>query len=149
MGWVSDLLKEYPALSVAKERLALAETKFQELENKYAQLSTENERLKAENLQLREKLAGFEKAKKGDLQPELCNLLVHLFTYHDRNNTHLDAIARSLGVESQMARYYLDKLVERNLVVVTGGNYVRGHTYYGLTDQGRAFVVENGLLPPR
>lgn len=147
MGWVSDLLKEYPALSVAKERLAIAEAKFQELENKHAQLSTENERLKAENLQLREKLYSFEKAKKGVLQPELCKLLVHLFTNHDHNNTHLDAIARDLGVRSQMARYYLDKLADRNLVVVTGGNYVHGHTYYGLTDQGRAFVVENSLLP--
>lgn len=148
MGWVSDLLKEYPALSVAKERLALAEARFQELERKHAQLLAENGRLKTENLQLSEKLDSLERAKKGDLQPELCNLLVHLFTHHDQNHTHLDAIARTLGVQLQMARYYLDKLGERSLVDVIGGNYVHGHVYYGLTDQGRAFVVENGLLPP-
>jgi len=49
MGWLSDLLKEYPALSVAKERLALIEDRLKIVE-------AENEQLKAENVELKSKL---------------------------------------------------------------------------------------------
>lgn len=55
MGWLSDLLKEYPALSVAKERLAFVEERFRLVE-------TENKRLSAENADLKKKLSVYEKA---------------------------------------------------------------------------------------
>lgn len=50
MGFLSDLLKDYPALNVAQERVALAEAK-------YAALEEENKRLKGENAQLKGELA--------------------------------------------------------------------------------------------
>lgn len=55
MAWLSDLLKDYPALSVAKERLALVEERFKLLE-------TENKKLNAENIDLKKRLSVCEKA---------------------------------------------------------------------------------------
>lgn len=54
MGWLADLLKEYPALSVAKERLALVEERLRLAE-------AENKKLSAENAELRKKLTLSEK----------------------------------------------------------------------------------------
>ena len=51
MGWLADLLKDYPALSVVKERLALVEERLRQAE-------AENKRLKAENTDLRSECAG-------------------------------------------------------------------------------------------
>ncbi len=45
-----------------------------------------------------------------------------------------------------MAQCLLDKLDAKGLAIRTGGNYVTGHTYYGLTSKGRAYVVENNLV---
>ena len=47
MGWLTDLLKEYPALAVAKERLSLIEDKLQIAEEENKKLLKENEVLKA------------------------------------------------------------------------------------------------------
>jgi hypothetical protein len=55
MGWLADLLKEYPALSVAKERLALVEERLRLVES-------ENNKLKAENAELKKRIPILEKA---------------------------------------------------------------------------------------
>ncbi len=46
MGWLNDLLKDYPALSVAKERLALVEEKLKSSEEENQKLRVENAELK-------------------------------------------------------------------------------------------------------
>lgn len=48
MGWLTDLLKEYPALNVARERLALADAKYELLERENGTLKLEIARLKGE-----------------------------------------------------------------------------------------------------
>jgi DNA-binding MarR family transcriptional regulator len=83
------------------------------------------------------------------LSPELCNLMVYLFTHDDEFDRDVGKIAKSFSVEPAMARYHLDRLSNKSLVVITGGNYALGHTYYALTEQGRAYVVENNLLQPK
>ncbi len=47
MGWLTDLLKEYPALSVAKERLSLIEEKLKTSEKENKELRKENDILKS------------------------------------------------------------------------------------------------------
>lgn len=56
MGWLSDLLKEFPALSVAKERLALVEERLKSIEN-------ENKNLVSENADLKKQIAVCAKAE--------------------------------------------------------------------------------------
>jgi hypothetical protein len=48
MDWLANLLKEFPALSVARERLALVEERFRNVESENQRLRNENERLIAE-----------------------------------------------------------------------------------------------------
>ena len=57
MGWLADLLKEYPALSVAKERLAFVEERLRLAD-------VENDKLKAENAELKKRIVVLEKASK-------------------------------------------------------------------------------------
>jgi predicted transcriptional regulator len=147
MGWVSDLLKDFPALSVAKERLALMEEKYKDLEKKYNRACEELERLKTKNSELRAKLLEFETPEETpEVSSELKNLLVYLFTHTNDRQVHPDAIAQALGVQTQMAKYYIDKLTEMKFVRIGGGNALHGWAFYRLTDKGRAFVVEKGLL---
>ncbi len=47
MGWLTDLLKDFPALSVAKERLSLIEEKLKIAEEENLKLRKENELLKS------------------------------------------------------------------------------------------------------
>ncbi len=56
MSWLTDLLKEYPALSVAKERLSLIEEKLKISED-------ENRKLREENKALRVGIDNIEKSK--------------------------------------------------------------------------------------
>ncbi len=56
MSWFSDLLKDYPALNVAKERIALAEAKFASLETENAKLREEIASLRRENESLKRQL---------------------------------------------------------------------------------------------
>jgi len=53
MGWIADLLKEFPALEVARERLALLEAKFADLEAESARLRDEVARLQRQNAALK------------------------------------------------------------------------------------------------
>lgn len=54
MGWLTDLLKDYPTLSVAKERLSFIEEKLRAAEE-------ENQKLREENASLRSKVDSVEK----------------------------------------------------------------------------------------
>jgi hypothetical protein len=45
-----------------------------------------------------------------------------------------------------VAKYHLDRLDDAKFAEMTGGNYVHGHVYWGLTAGGRRCVVENGLF---
>jgi hypothetical protein len=53
LNFVADLLKEYPALAVAKERLALFEDHLKEAEADKAELEKEVARLREDNAALR------------------------------------------------------------------------------------------------
>jgi hypothetical protein len=57
MGLLADLLKEYPALSVTKERLALIEERLRIVD-------AENDKLKAENAEIKKRIHVLEKANK-------------------------------------------------------------------------------------
>ena len=68
-------------------------------------------------------------------------ILVHLFreAYH-RN---VVALARALRMEQGVVKKHLDRLVEARLARL---NVVQGHLYWGITDEGRSFVLERGLI---
>ena len=64
MGWVSDLLREFPALSVAKERLSLLEDRLKQSEGECEKLRAENEMLAGKVASLEARLSEADKGSK-------------------------------------------------------------------------------------
>lgn len=60
MAWLTDLLKEYPALEVARERIALAEARFAAMEAENRTLKEDLAILKGENTALRRQVPSSE-----------------------------------------------------------------------------------------
>lgn len=142
MGSIQDLLTEVPLSAVMRERVALAEQKFdqavaeaEELRQKVAELERENTELRA---QIPSKPAG-------DLDDAARQVLVYLFRCKGED-CDLAVLARRLEMEHSVAEYRLEQLEKRNLVAGMGGNYLTGAEYWGLTPEGRSYVVENGLI---
>ncbi len=142
MGSIQDLLTEVPLSAVMRERVALAEQKYdqaveeaEELRQKVAELEREITELRA---QVPSKPAG-------GLDHDAGQVLVYLFrSRHDDRD--VGALAQRLQMERGVAEYHLDQLNALGLAKRTGGNYLHGHVYWGLTPEGRSYVVENGLI---
>lgn len=64
MGWLADLLKEYPALSVARERLALFEERLDEAERQNEKLRRELETVQSERDALLENVKKTQKSER-------------------------------------------------------------------------------------
>ncbi len=67
-------------------------------------------------------------------------LLVHLF--HEAYHRNVVALARALRMEQSSVKTQLDRLVEAGLVRL---KVAQGHLYWGITDEGRSFVLQRGL----
>ena len=57
MGWLSDLLKDLPALAVAQERIALVEKQYEVMKKENESLKEDTARLGAENKVLKAQLS--------------------------------------------------------------------------------------------
>jgi hypothetical protein len=55
-------------------------------------------------------------------------------------------MAGRLGIEKGLVKYHCDLLRERGLADISGGNYLHGHTYWGLTPKGRKYAVDKKLI---
>ncbi len=142
MAWLQDLLQEVPLSAVLKERVALAEQKYEnamrELENLRRQVAA----LEKATAELRAQLP---QSQANPLDAATAGVLVYLFRA-EGDERDVGIMARSLRIERGVAQYHLDSLKEANLVVCTGGNYLHHHTYWSLTAAGRRYVVENKLI---
>ena len=96
MSWLTDLLKEYPALSVARERLALLEERLNDAERQNEKLRRELEKIQMERDFLLENAKEVEKSSRffehkgvcwqiyeGEVEPfpycPDCHLAMHAF----------------------------------------------------------------------
>lgn len=58
MNWLDEILREFPAIAVAKERLEYWQKRYDALEQENISLKQENERLKRENADMRSQIEG-------------------------------------------------------------------------------------------
>ncbi len=65
-------------------------------------------------------------------------LLVHLF--RDGYHRNVVALARALHLEQSAVKGHLDRLVEARLARL---KVVQGHLYWGITEEGRRYVMES------
>lgn len=148
MGWIYDLVKDLPSAPALKEQIALAE-------DKYAQAVEEKDRANKENEAFRQRIVELEKevaelrarvpaAPEGDLGEDTQKVLIYLFR-SEGDERAVGNMAQRLQMERSVAQYHLDDLVSRGLAKASGGNYLTGQVYWTLTQDGRRYVVENGL----
>jgi hypothetical protein len=144
MGAIQDLLTEVPLSAVLKERVALADQKYErareEIEG-YKRRITDLER-EVESLRAR-----IPSELSPDFGADAARVLVHLF----RAAAQMEArdvgnMARTLGIERGMLQYHLDQIRDAGLADVASANYVHGHVYWALKPDGRRYVVERKLI---
>jgi DNA-binding MarR family transcriptional regulator len=143
MGSIQDLLEQVPLASVLRERVALADQKYEAALRETEQLKRKVEALERENAELREQIS---QAKEAYLSDDTKRVLVHLFKTTQLEARDVGAMATALGMERGLLKYHLDRLHEAGLTETTGGNYLHGHVYWALTPAGRRRVVEGKLI---
>jgi hypothetical protein len=141
MGLVQDLLEQVPLAAVLRERVALADQKYEAAIRESEQLKRRVEALERENAELRTQIP---QAKEVALSNDTKRVLAHLFKAQTQQD--VGAIAMGLGMERGLLQYHLDCLLKYGLADVAGLNYLHDHTYWALTTEGRRRVVEGDLI---
>jgi hypothetical protein len=142
MGTIQDLLQEIPLSAVLKERVALAEQKYEGAMKENASLKEQVQLLEQEIANLHAKIPN---QRDGGLNDDTARVLAYLFKA-EGDAMDVGITAQSLKMEKGVVKYHLDLLDSAGLATCTGGNYLSGHTYWGLTPAGRKFAVENKLI---
>jgi DNA-binding HxlR family transcriptional regulator len=142
MGAIQDLLQEVPLSAVLKERVALAEQKYEAAMRENATLKQRIQSLEQETVILRAQVPT--QIAKG-IDEGTTRVLAYLFRA-EGDNQDVGIAANRLQMEKGLVKYHLDQLDEAGLATCTGGNYVSGHVYWSLTPAGRRYAVENKLI---
>jgi len=143
MGWLQDLLQEVPLSSVLRERVALAEERYEHAIQEIKSCKQRIAVLESENEGLRAKIPPEPLNTLGD---DTTRVLIHLFRTAELDDRDVGAMARRLEMERALLQYHLDRLLDGRLAEETGGNYLHGHVYWALTPEGRRYVVERKLI---
>jgi DNA-binding MarR family transcriptional regulator len=150
MGSIQDLLQEVPLAAVLRERVALADQKYEaalrevgDLKRKVGDLQQKIAALEQENTRLR---AQIPQNTEDPLSTDAARVLVHIFRRGTMEERDVGAMAVALGMERGVLQYHLDRFKQDGLADVTGGNYLHGHVYWALTPEGRRRVVEDKLI---
>lgn len=132
MSWLSDLLKEYPALSVAKERLALAEDRFKNIEQENTQLKDRITELETQNALLKSRVPEKTTGELEELEIEILKIL----SAAGDNGSSAGVMARRLDINETKAEYYAEKLAEEEYLYQSFAanmpvNYSLGQRVFG------------------
>ena len=122
MGWLQDLLKDVSLSAVLQERIKSAEDRFSSVIKENEKLKVQITALEAENSELQKTIAGSGTKipqRVGDpLTNDAKKALVHLFRANDDDDRGDRTMARALGVEIGVMKYYLDLLDDAGLAVL-------------------------------
>jgi len=144
MGLLQDLLKEVPLSSVLRERVALAEEKYERASREAETYKQRIAALERENETVRVQISF--KPVVNALSSDTARVLVHLFRAKDMYARDVGAMAEKLRFERNILQHHLDRLQVTGLAETTGGNYLHGHVYWALAPEGRRYVVESKLI---
>lgn len=139
---ILDLLKEVPLSAVLREKIIA--------------LETENKSLKEENTILKSKLDDSEQQRRAlenqieqklieghsHALDEIKEKILSAFIEHERLSPEM--IAELLGIKTALASYHLNDLNRLNMAVELSA--YDGQTFWGITQEGRAYLVSHGLL---
>lgn len=140
MGWLQEMLKEVPLSSVLKERVALAEQKYERASQEIESQKRRIAELERENRELRSSTP----SKSGQtVSEETARVLVYLFRETELDGRAVGIMAQRLNMERGVLLYHLDRLEAAKFA--NAGSFYDGEAYWGLTAEGRRHVVESSL----
>jgi chromosome segregation ATPase len=155
------LINEHGSAVILKERIALANDKYEALEDKLsnselraeaAELRTKNleselQRLELDNFRLKEQIRNLEEQLSERLGRRLENVREQLLQLLAAQTDHITAAqaAHVLRIGEQLATYHLTEMKNDSLVT-TICFYGGRPTGYAIGQFGRAYLVSHGLL---
>ena len=142
MGALQDLLQEVPLSAVLRERVALAEQKYEAAMRENAELRHRLHALENKNTAIRVLAPPTDI---DGLDEDTARILVHLFRA-EGDAKDVGITARILGMEKGVVQYHLDQLKSAGMANCTSGNYVKHHMYWSLTPEGRKYAVTRKLI---
>ncbi len=144
MSMLWDLVKGIPEAAVLRERVALADQKYDRALEEAEELRQKVADLEREVTELRKQLPS---EPTGDISEDTAKVLVHLFMSEDEASGEVRAIASQFNMENSVAEYHLERLDEHKLASPADYNPIDGTVNWELTTDGRRYVVEHGLVP--
>jgi hypothetical protein len=108
MGWIEDVLKEVPLSAVLKERIALADQKYEGAIQQIDDLKKKVATLERENADLRAQIPHH---KETSLPEDTARVLVQIFRAKDIEERDVGNMAMSLNMERGVLQYHLDRLL--------------------------------------
>ena len=145
---ILDWLKDLPLSALLKERLALAEDKYERAAAEDRELAAEIKKVKDQIAALKAEQAEALQTQKVD--PELIEdtvrVLLYLFNTAVPNDRDAGRMSTALKMEPNVLQYHLDRLKAAGFAYGGGSLTVHGHSYWNLTPRGRQHVVEEGLI---
>jgi len=144
MGWLTDLMRESPALDVARERLALAQEKYDAVYAENDILKRQLADAEADMAALKSRLAELEGKPPGALEPVEEDIL-KLLGQGDGRELTVSQIATHLGINKTKADYHVVKLCDDDYLgfpLIMGG----GEPEIYVQQRGREYLVKNDLI---
>jgi len=150
---IEKLINEHGSAAILKERIALANDKYEALERKLSdaesrikQLESEKQGIELDNYKLREKVRNLEQQlaeRHGQrLEDAREKLLVALSHGQEAIAAQL---AQALGINEQLATFHLEELAKTRFV--SAARFYTGRpTIWKIAQDGRAYLVSHGLL---
>src|SRR5262249_39824875 len=110
---LQELLTKVPLPAMLRERVALADEKYQRAIGEVESLKQRFAAIERENVALRARAPGEPTSKLGD---DTVRVLVHLFMTDAREERDLGTMSKKLGMERNAVQYHLDQLKADGLV---------------------------------
>ena len=139
------LINEHGSAVILKERIALANDKYEALERKATEFENKNKQLVTENKQLAERVRAFEQAaaqRDGERLESIREEILHILS-KERGLKAVE-LAQNLSVSLELVQFHLTDLEEHRLVYPEYDPF--GDAGWSLDQEGRRYLVRYALL---
>jgi hypothetical protein len=102
MGWIEDVLKEVPLSAVLKERVALADQRYEHAIRQVDDLTRRIQALERENAELR---AQIPQHRENSLGEDTARVLIQIFRATQVEDRDVGNMARALNVDEGVLQY--------------------------------------------
>jgi hypothetical protein len=140
---LQELLTKVPLPAMLRERVALADEKYQRAIDEVESLKQRFAAIERENVALRARTPG---EPTNELSDDTVKVLVHLFMTDAREERDLGTMSKKLGMERNLLQYHLDQLGAAGLADLASGKLLYGRARWAPTPKGRKRVVEGNLV---